>query len=136
MKNDKNQHNTNPITRREFVGRSALALSAVTIVPRHVLGGTGYTPPSDKLNIACVGAGGKGQSDIQALSTENLVAFCDVDDVRAMATYKAFPKVKRFKDFRKMLEEMDSDIDAVTVSIPDHSHAVVAMMAIKMEKHV
>lgn len=65
MKNDKDQIDTNSITRREFVGRSALALGAVTIVPRHVLGGTGFTPPSDKLNIACVGAGGKGTSDIQ-----------------------------------------------------------------------
>jgi predicted dehydrogenase len=136
MKNDKDQQNTNPITRREFVGRSALALGAVTIVPRHVLGGSGYTAPSDKLNIACVGAGGKGESDIQALSTENLVAFCDVDDVRAAATYKAFPNVKRYKDFRKMLEEKESDIDAVTVSIPDHSHAVVAMAAIRLKKHV
>ena len=70
MKNDKNQHNTNPITRREFVGRSALALSAVTIVPRHVLGGTGYTPPSDKLNIACVGAGGKGVVILSFLTSQ------------------------------------------------------------------
>jgi predicted dehydrogenase len=113
-----------------------LVLGAISIVPRHVLGGTGYTAPSDKLNIACVGAGGKGESDIQALSTENLVAFCDVDNERAAATYKAFPKVKRYKDFRKMLEEMDSDIDAITVSIPDHSHAIVAMTAIQMKKHV
>ena len=136
MKNDNDQINDNSLTRREFVGRSALALGAVTIVPRHVLGGTGYTAPSDKLNIACVGAGGKGESDIQALSTENLVAFCDVDDERAAATYMVYPKVKRYKDFRKMLEEMDSDIDAITVSVPDHSHAIVAMTAIQMNKHV
>jgi predicted dehydrogenase len=136
MKNDDDQINDNSLTRREFVGRSALVLGAISIVPRHVLGGTGYTAPSDKLNIACVGAGGKGESDIQALSTENLVAFCDVDNERAAATYKAFPKVKRYKDFRKMLEEMDSDIDAITVSIPDHSHAIVAMTAIQMKKHV
>ena len=124
------------ISRREFIGRSALALGAVTIVPRHVLGGNGFTPPSDKLNIACIGAGGKGVSDIRKMSTENLVAFCDVDDERAAETYNAFPDVKRYKDFRTMLEENDSDIDAVTVSTPDHTHAAIAMMAIRMEKHV
>jgi len=132
----KDRSGANGLTRREFVGRSALALGAFTIVPRHVLGGNGYTPPSDKLNIACVGAGGKGASDIQTLSTENLVAFCDVYDVRAAETYKAFPEVKRYKDFRKMLDENDSDIDAVTVTTPDHTHAVIAMTAIRMGKHV
>ena len=81
MKNhkDKKESDANLVTRREFIGRSALALGAVTIVPRHVLGGNGYTSPSDKLNIACIGAGGKGVSDIRTLSTENLVAFCDVE---------------------------------------------------------
>ena len=124
------------INRRTFIGRSALALGAVTIVPRHVLGGNGFVSPSDKLNIACVGAGGKGVSDIEAVSMENLVAFCDVDDERATETYTKFPAVKRYKDFRVMLDENDSDIDAVTVSTPDHTHAVIAMTAIRMGKHV
>ena len=138
MKNIKNkeQFKTSQITRRDFMARSALALSAVTIVPRHVLGGSGYVSPSDKLNIACVGCGGKGESDIKSVSTENLVAFCDVDDERAAATYTAFPQVKRYKDFRKMLDENDSDIDAVTVTTPDHTHAIIAMTAIRMGKHV
>ena len=138
MKNIKNkeQFKTSQITRRDFMARSALALGAVTIVPRHVLGGSGYVSPSDKLNIACVGCGGKGESDIKSVSTENLVAFCDVDDERAAATYTAFPQVKRYKDFRKMLDENDSDIDAVTVTTPDHTHAIIAMTAIRMGKHV
>jgi predicted dehydrogenase len=132
----KRQSGTYQLSRREFIGRSALAVGAVTILPRHVLGGNGFTPPSDKLNIACIGAGGKGVSDIRAVSTENLVAFCDVDDVRAAETYTAFPKVPRYKDFRIMLDENDSDIDAVTVSTPDHIHTIAAMTAIKMGKHV
>jgi predicted dehydrogenase len=132
----KNSKAENGISRRDFIGRTALAVGAFSIVPRHVLGGNGYTPPSDKLNIACVGAGGKGQSDIMAVSTENLVAFCDVDEERASETYMAFPKVKRYRDFRKMLDENHKQIDAVTVSTPDHNHAVIAMTAIRMKKHV
>lgn len=124
------------LSRREFIGASAMAVGAFTIVPRHVLGGPGYVAPSDKLNIACVGAGGKGESDIAAVSSENLVAFCDVDDVKAAETYKKFPNVKTYKDFRVMLEEHEDDIDAVTVSTPDHTHAIVAMTAIRMGKHV
>ncbi len=122
------------ISRRKFIG-GTLATAAFTIVPRHVLGGDGYTPPSDKLNIACVGVGGKGRSDVQKVSSENLVAFCDVDDERAAETYQKFPDVRRYRDFRVMLEK-EKDIDAVVVSTPDHTHAVISMMAIKMGKHV
>ena len=70
------------ITRREFLGTTAASAAAFMIVPRHVLGGPGYTAPSDKLNIGCVGAGGKGKSDITSVSTENIVALCDVDDTQ------------------------------------------------------
>lgn len=124
------------ISRRNFLGTAALGVGAMTIVPRQVLGGKGFTPPSDKLNIAFVGAGGKGASDIDACNAENLVAFCDVDDEMAAETYQKYPKVKRYKDFRRMLEENHKKIDAVTVSTPDHTHAVIAMTAIKMGKHV
>lgn len=124
------------ISRRSFLGTAALGVGAFTIVPRHVLGGSGFTAPSDKLNIAFVGCGGKGTSDIDACSAENMVAFCDVDDEMARATYQKYPHVKRYKDFRKMLEENRRQIDAVVVSTPDHTHAVIAMMAIKMKKHV
>lgn len=125
----------NPISRREFLGRTAAGAAAVTIIPRHVLGGKGYTAPSDKLNIAAIGAGGKGASDVQAASIENIYALCDVDDERAGETYMAFPKAKQYNDFRVMLEK-EKEIDAVMVSTPDHSHAVAAMMAMKMKKHV
>jgi len=123
------------ISRRRFLNTTAAA-AVFTIVPRHVLGGPGYTPPSEKLNIACIGAGGKGRSDIANISTENIVALCDVDEKRAAPTFKKYPKVKKYKDFRKMLEKEYKNIDAVTVSTPDHTHAVAAMAAIKLGKHV
>jgi predicted dehydrogenase len=134
------------ISRRNFLSTSALAIGAVTIVPRHVLGGPGYVPPSDKLNIACIGVGGKGKSDIAAVSTENIVALCDVDKTQFKKTQnffheqgregKIFEKAKRYQDFRVMLDEHEGEIDAVTISSPDHTHAVAAMMAMKMDKHV
>ena len=124
------------ISRREFIGRGAAATAGFMIVPRFVLGGNGFTPPSDKLNIACVGAGGQGAHDIRNVSTENIIALCDVDEERAAESFAAYPKARRYKDFRRMLEEEMDAIDAVTVTTPDHTHAVIAMTAIRMGKHV
>ncbi len=103
------------------------------IVPRHVLG-RGYVPPSDKVNIAGVGVGGRGGSVLGGLESQNIVALCDVDAVRAGETFEKYKKAKRYKDFRKMLEQ--KDIDAVTVCTPDHTHAAVAMAAMELGKHV
>ena len=130
-----NKKKENKITRREFMGKAAATAAAFTIVPRYVLGGTEYTAPSDKLNIACVGIGGKGHSDVHGVSSENIYALCDVDDVKAAETYRDFPKAKRYTDFRKMLEK-EKEIDAVTVTTPDHNHAVVAIAAMDLGKHV
>ncbi|MBW8041473.1 MAG: Gfo/Idh/MocA family oxidoreductase [Planctomycetes bacterium] len=123
------------ITRRQFLGNVAAA-AAFTIVPRHVLGGAGTIPPSEKLNIACIGISGMGASDVGQVSTENIVALCDVDWKHAAGTFKKYPGVKKYRDFRRMLEKEDKNIDAVTVSTPDNIHAVAAMMAIKKGKHV
>ena len=122
-------------SRRRFIGGVASTALTVSIVPRHVLGGRGYTPPSDKLNIACIGVGGKGRSDVVGVASENIVALCDVDEHRGADSFRRFPRVKRYKDFRIMLEK-EKNLDAVTVSTPDHTHAVAAMMAIKLGKHV
>jgi predicted dehydrogenase len=130
-----NKKKEDKITRREFMGKTAATAAAFTIVPRYVLGGTEYTAPSDKLNIACVGIGGKGHSDVHGVSSENIYALCDVDDVKAAETYRDFPKAKRYTDFRKMLEK-EKEIDAVTVTTPDHNHAVVAIAAMDLGKHV
>ena len=125
------------ISRRQFIGGAATAAAAFTIVPSYVLGQNRQTPPSEKLNIAGIGAGGMGANNIRVCSeTENIVALCDVDDKQAAETYKKFPQVPKYRDFREMLEKEEKNIDAVIVATPDHTHAVAAMMAIKMKKHV
>lgn len=124
-------------SRRKFLKTSGLAAAGITIVPRYVLGGKGYIAPSDKLNIAVIGAGGRGSSHVKAAAvTENLVAMCDVDDRQAKASYEANPNAKRFKDFRKLYDAVGKEIDAVMVATPDHTHATVALPAIVMGKHV
>lgn len=122
------------LTRRDFMGAAA-AVAAFTIVPRHVLGGAGYKPPSETLHIGAVGAGGRGRADISGVSTEKIVAMCDVDRERAAHMFNRYPKAKKYSDFRRMLEK-EKGIDAVTVSTPDNVHAVATMMAVKMGKHV
>ena len=122
-------------SRRAFLAGSAAGAFAFTLVPRHILG-AGNEAPSDKLNIASVGVGGKGGGDVRGVGRQNIVALCDVDEKRASGSFKKFPKAKKFKDFRIMLQEMGKQIDAVTVSTPDHIHAPASMMAIKMGKHV
>jgi len=124
------------LSRRNFL--SATAAATFTIVPRHVLGGAGVTPPSEKVNVAFIGAGGQAAWDLEQLRREpiNIVAFCDVDDARAAKTYRQFPNVNNYHDFRLMLEKQHKDIDAVVVATPDHTHAVASMAAIKLNKHV
>ena len=123
-------------SRRRFLGAAGGAVIGVQIVPRHVLGGPSHVPPSEKLNIAGIGAGGMGGGDIRGVAPgNNLVALCDVD-LRHASTMKLFPEAKQYRDFRKMFDEMEKKIDAVTVGIPDHAHAVAAMAAIKRGKHV
>ncbi len=162
------------LSRRNFIGTLGAASAALTIIPRHTLGGIGYTAPSDMLNVAGIGVGGRGISDITAIcplevderqvlkityddataeannkvayyeeddeprkpeKLANIYALCDVDEERAFRTFKGYPKAKIYKDFRKMLEK-EKSIDAVVIATPDHTHAVAAMMAMKMGKHV
>ena len=125
-------------TRRDFNKKIVMA-SSLFIVPRHVLGGKGYIAPSDQLNIAAIGAGGKGASDINNASVqgrERVVALCDVDfSGSAAATVKMFPKANLYADYRIMLDK-EKDIDAVTISTPDHVHGPAASFAMKRGKHV
>jgi predicted dehydrogenase len=122
-------------SRRQFLKSASGAVAAFTIVPRNVLG-QGQASPSEKLNIACVGISGRGGANLKGVSGENIVALCDVDTRRAGETFDRFPKAKKYRDYRKMLDEMHKDIDAVVVSTPDHTHAVALMAAIKRGKHV
>ena len=122
-------------SRRSFLKKSALWAGAVQIVPGRVLGLGGEKPPSQKLNIAGVGVGGQGGHDIGQFPNENVVALCDVDWRHAAGTFKKFPNARRYKDYRKMLEEM-KEIDAVVVATPDHMHAFASMASIRLGKHV
>src|SRR5262245_44669222 len=112
-------------SRREFLHRAAIAGWAFTIVPGRILGLGGEKAPTEKLNIAGVGIGGQGSSDLAQMAGENIVALCDVDWSYASGQFKRYPAAKQYKDFRKMLDEM-KEIDAVVVATPDHLHAVVS----------
>ncbi|MGE3310232.1 MAG: Gfo/Idh/MocA family protein [Limisphaerales bacterium] len=122
-------------SRRGFLQRTALLAATVQIVPARVLGLGGEKPPSARLNIAGIGVGGQGGHDIGQFPDENIVALCDVDWRHAAGSFKKFPGARRYKDYRKMLEEM-KEIDAVVVATPDHMHAFASMAAIRMGRHV
>jgi len=121
--------------RRNFLRATALAATAFSVVPRHVLGGPGQTPPSEKLNIAGIGVGGMGGSNLSKCADQNIVALCDVDHDYAAKTFNTYPKAVVYRDFREMLEKQ-KDIEAVIIATPDHAHAVIGMAAIKAGKHV
>jgi predicted dehydrogenase len=125
-------------SRRHFFFGSLLAGA----VPAAGFGSTaslkrlGYKSPNEKLNIAAIGAGGKGNSDIAGCVTENIVALADPDDKRAEKTFQQYPKVPKYKDFRRMFDKQGQEIDAVLVSCPDHMHATASMWAMTRGKHV
>ena len=125
-------------SRRTFLASTAAAALTFTIVPRHVLGGVGFLAPSERVDVAGIGAGGMGGGDIGMVARlgANIVALCDVDEERAAGSFQAFPKARRYKDFREMLDKEARHIDAVTVGTPDHIHAVASMAAIRAGKHV
>ena len=123
------------LSRRRFLGASAAAAATVQIVPSCVLGAPGRKRPGSKLNIACVGLGAMGADCVNACGTENIVALCDVDWRMAAVTFKRFPKAKRYRDYRRMLDT-EKSIDAVIVATPDHTHAVITAAAMKRGKHV
>lgn len=124
-------------TRRSFVQSATASAAAFTIVPRHVLG-RGFTAPSDMVRYAAIGIGGKGDSDVQGIAKAgaSVAALCDVDWKSGRRNFARFPDAKRFKDYREMLATMGNEIDAVSVTIPDHSHAAATMMALKLNKPV
>ena len=144
---------TPPLSRRTFLARTASAAAAAMIVPRHVLG-RGHRAPSDRLNIAIVGAGGMGMSNAEKLLSENIVALCDVDfgyverslaehgrdekgapRPEGLAVQERFAKAARYADFRELLARQQ-DLDAVLIATPDHLHAVIAVAAMQAKKHV
>ena len=131
-----NKNESSRLTRRDFLGKTAAATAAFTIVPSYVVSGLGHKAPSDKLNIAGVGIGGRGGSVVRAMNSENIVALCDVDWKYAASTFEEYPNAKKYWDWRKMFDEMADDIDAVVVGTPDHTHAIISINAMKLGKHV
>lgn len=124
--------------RRDFLKKGVLATAAFMIIPRHVMG-RGFVAPSDKLLIAGIGVGGKGQSDLSNFNRSglaNIAYLCDVDTRRAADSVKAYPKAKFYKDWREMLDKEHKNFDAVSVSTPDHNHAIQAFSAMQLGKHV
>jgi len=130
----------NNLSRRELLQKAALASGLAA------LGGVwteraarASRSPNEKLNVACIGVGGMGGADLSAVSSDpsvHIVALCDVDEARAAGAFNRFPSAKRYFDYRKMLEKEKNNIDAVTVSTPDHHHAPASVMAMKLGKHV
>lgn len=124
------------LTRRSFIGNTAAAAAGFTILPSSVISGLGYTAPSDKLNVAGVGIGGMGRRNLRAMSSENIVALCDVDWKYSQKTFDDYPDAKKYWDYRKMFEEMGDSIDAVVIATADHAHAIIAAHAMELGKHV
>lgn len=124
------------LTRRRFLRQSGLAAAAAAAFPSILRSQEGGPALNEKLNIALIGVGGRGKSAIEALTTENYVAFCDVDDVTAAETYAAYPDVPRFRDYREMFAQMGEQIDAVVITTPDHMHFPIAMTALAHGKHL
>jgi len=121
------------MNRREFLKNATVAGAAFWASSRTVW--PGMKSPNGKLNIAGIGVGGRGADDIDGVANENIVALCDVDEERAARTFKRFPNAKKYRDFRKMLQEL-KEINAVVIGTPDHTHACAAVMAMRLGKHV
>lgn len=126
-------------SRRDFIKNTAIVAAGFIIVPRHVLGGKGFVAPSDRLLIASIGVGGKGETDINSFYSSgkaDIAYLCDVDDRRAANSVKKFPKAKYYKDWRVLFDKEAKNFDAVSVSTPDHNHAVQTLAAMQLGKHV
>lgn len=127
-----------PATRRAFLKASAASAFAFNIVPRHVLGGEGHTPPSERITLAGIGIGGVGHGQLKACAKAGfeIVALCDVDDVHAKKTFDFFPQARCYRDFRELLAAEGDKVDAVYCGTPDHTHAIITLAALRARKHV
>ncbi len=127
------------ISRRDFLAASCASLAAVgcarTGIRKTRISKTRFESPNEKLNIASIGVGGKGYSDVETCDSENIIALCDVDEKRAAGAFRKYSQAKKYADFRRMLDDC-KEIDAVTISTPDHMHAIAAMRCMEMGKHV
>jgi len=125
------------ITRRSFLHKGTAAAAALTIVPNVILGKShGHIAPTDKMNIAGIGIGGMGTSNLRNMETENIAALCDVDWRYSKPVFDKYPQAKKYWDYRKLFDEMGSSIDGVMVATADHTHAIISADAMTLGKHV
>lgn len=141
MKKENKGVDSTGISRREFLGMAASGAAAITILPSYTISGLGHVPPSDKLYIAKLGCGGMGAADLASLMNtpkKNAViaCLCDVDDRQSVNARKTYPKATYYQDFRELYEKEHKNFDAVCISTPDHNHAIQALGAMRMGKHV
>ncbi len=123
------------LSRRKFIANAGAGIAGATILPSNVIAGLGHKPPSDKLNIAGIGVGGKGFTNLKYMETENIVALCDVDwDYAGRNALPRWYRARQYKDFREMFDKQ-KDIDAVMIATPDHTHALPALMAMREGLH-
>jgi len=127
-----------PTSRRTFLRTTGSGLALFQLLPAGMLRGADPASPNEKVNVAGIGIGSQGGADIGSVAAEghNIVALCDVDENYAAKQFDTYPKARRFKDYRVMLDQMGSGIDAVVIGTPDHTHAVIALEAMKRGKHV
>ena len=130
--------NSTHATRRAFLKKSFASAFAFSIVPRHVLGGEGQTPPSEKIALAGIGVGGVGHGQLKDCASAGfqIAALCDVDDLHAKKTYDFFPQARRYRDFRELLAAEGNKIDAVYCGTPDHTHTIITLASLRAKKHV
>ena len=133
-----NKHSVLSLNRRQFIQRTATGVALFNILPGSLLKGADATSPNAKLNVTGIGIGSRGGADVGEVAGlgHNFVALCDVDDKYAAKEFAKYPKAKQFKDYRVMLDKMGKEIDAVVIGTPDHTHAVIAMEAMRRGKHV
>ncbi len=130
-----NIQNENSLTRRNFLTMGTAAIAAPLILPNYIVGCTNQQPPSDKLNIAAIGLS-IGSRYLQGCEDENIVALCDLDDAVAARSFERWPNAKRYRDYRRMLDQEGNNIDALIVATPDHMHTTILMAAIGLDKHI
>jgi predicted dehydrogenase len=123
-------------SRRDFIRTASAATVGFTLLPSKVISGLGHRAPSDKLNIAGIGVGGKGHANLLGMNTENIVALCDIDWNYSKSCFADFPAAKKYRDWRILFDEMGKSIDAVMISTADHTHAIIAAHALTLGKHV
>ena len=133
-----NQRSTFALNRRKFLQRTAAGVALFNILPGRLLSGAEVASPNAKLNLAGIGIGSRGGVDVGELAGlgHNFVALCDVDTKYAAKEFEKYPKARQFKDYRVMLDKIGPEIDGVVIGTPDHTHAVIAMEAMRRGKHV